>query len=442
MFGISNTVLSYIAAAVIALFGAGYAGYQTWKSGSPPKQAEAPATPAAPGAPAAEGGQSAAAPPPIAAAPTPALRAGNAPPPVAGAKPADAKPAEPPQFDVVRVEPTGDAVVAGRAAPNSKVVLLNKGLEIARGLADANGQFVILPPPLPPGDHLLALGLEHPDGKTESTQNVTVSVPQKGGTETLVALTAPNQPTRILSDPGKPAAAGGAAPAAPTNSSGAAGSGATSTADVSIRTVEADDAGGFYATGTARPGATVQLYLNDALVATIKAGEDRQWSLKIERGMTGGAYRVRADVIDPQKGDVLARAEVPFDYPERRVVALPSPAPVPPVRPSELPAVQGVGGAAPAPGSTTAAASAPATVGASAANAGSVPPASAAANAVVAEVQTVTVTRGDNLWRISRKVLGQGMRYTQLYEANLAQIRNPRLIYPNQIFVVPAATPN
>ena len=58
------------------------------------------------------------------------------------------------------------------------------------------------------------------------------------------------------------------------------------------------------------------------------------------------------------------------------------------------------------------------------------------------EVQSVTVTRGDNLWRISRKVLGQGMRYTQIYEANTAQIRNPRLIFPNQILVVPKPPAN
>ena len=60
-----------------------------------------------------------------------------------------------------------------------------------------------------------------------------------------------------------------------------------------------------------------------------------------------------------------------------------------------------------------------------------------AANVVVKEIATVTVTRGDNLWRISRKLLGRGTRYTQIYEANTSQIRDPSLIYPNQVFVMP-----
>ena len=58
-------------------------------------------------------------------------------------------------------------------------------------------------------------------------------------------------------------------------------------------------------------------------------------------------------------------------------------------------------------------------------------------DAVIAEIQTATVARGDSLWRISRKLLGHGTRYTQIYEANARQIRNPKLIYPGQVFVLP-----
>jgi nucleoid-associated protein YgaU len=47
------------------------------------------------------------------------------------------------------------------------------------------------------------------------------------------------------------------------------------------------------------------------------------------------------------------------------------------------------------------------------------------------------VTRGDSLWRISRLRFGKGMRYTVIYEANASQIRNPDLIYPGQLLVMP-----
>ena len=59
------------------------------------------------------------------------------------------------------------------------------------------------------------------------------------------------------------------------------------------------------------------------------------------------------------------------------------------------------------------------------------------ANPVVKQISTATVTRGDNLWAISRKLLGNGARYTVIYEANASQIRNPNLIYSGQVFVIP-----
>ena len=456
MFGILKSLLSYWTAAAVAAVVAGVAGYQILKPAPPPAAVEAPAPAAnrpdaavsAIGSPSqGAGGPQAALSP---QATSSSVSSPNAPAAVAKT-PADAKsPADAPssadskgasalhspEFDVVRVEPTGDAVVAGRAAPNSKVVLLNKGVEIASAQADANGQFVILPPPLPPGDHILGLGAGQPNGQLVSPQNVTVSVPKRGGVDTLVVLSTPGQPTKILSDTAKPTPAQ-PAPAGPPG-------------DVAIRSVEVDDRGGFYATGTAKPGATVQLYLNEAPLASVKAGEDRAWSLRVQKGMTGGSYRVRADVIDPAKGEVVARAEAPFDYPD--LVAAP---PLPPVRPADLgtastanpTAVAGPGSQATSPEATAAkaTASAPA-AGVQTATAEKSATARAApatpADAIVNEVQTVTVTRGDNLWRISRKILGQGVRYTQIYEANVVQIRNPRLIYPNQIFVVPGATAN
>ena len=54
---------------------------------------------------------------------------------------------------------------------------------------------------------------------------------------------------------------------------------------------------------------------------------------------------------------------------------------------------------------------------------------------------SVLIRRGDNLWRISRRMLGRGIQYTVIYEANKDQIRNPHWIYPGQVFTVPGADP-
>jgi len=47
------------------------------------------------------------------------------------------------------------------------------------------------------------------------------------------------------------------------------------------------------------------------------------------------------------------------------------------------------------------------------------------------------IRSGDNLWTIARRVYGAGIRYTQIYQANAGQIRDPDLIYPGQVFDLP-----
>lgn len=51
--------------------------------------------------------------------------------------------------------------------------------------------------------------------------------------------------------------------------------------------------------------------------------------------------------------------------------------------------------------------------------------------------RTYTVKRGDCLWNIARKYYGNGSQYTKIYNANRNKIRNPNLIYPGQVFVIP-----
>jgi len=285
-----------------------------------------------------------------------------------------------PQFDVVRVEPTGEAVIAGRAGPNSKVALLADGRVLAETQTDAGGNFVMIPETLSAGDHVLALQDRLAGGTLDSAQSVAVSVPERGKGRVVVALAEPGKPSRILTDPTRPAAP--VAAAAPPV--------------VTIKTAEAEGEG-FFASGMAASRRPVRIYLNDAFLAEVTARPDGEWSIKVAKGLMGGHFVVRADVLDAT-GGVSARAEVPFDMPFT-VLAEGKP-----------PAQR-----------------APLTTG------------SAAPDAVIDEIQTAKVQSGDTLWRISRKMLGLGIRYTQIYAANAAQIRDPRLIYPGQVFVLPAA---
>ncbi|MDF2120351.1 LysM peptidoglycan-binding domain-containing protein [Roseiarcaceae bacterium H3SJ34-1] len=386
MLGLSNTVL-YVIGAALAATASVVIGWNVWhhlpetKPAGPAPAGIAREMPASP-TPASSTPAS-----PTPASPTPASPTPAAPATVETPAAPQIAAAIKPQFDVVRVEPTGEAVAAGRAEPKSKVILLASGKPVGEAEADAAGQFVIIATPLPPGDHLLSLRAVG-KGELLSDQTVAVVVPERGSKDVVVALAEPGKPTQVLSD-AKPIAA------------------VMAPGTVSIRSVEAQQGGAFFASGTGAAGAQIRLYLNDAFVAAVKVAPDGRWSVTVEKGMSAGNYAVRADLVSPDDGKVLARSEVAFAYPAATE---------------------------PAQKSQVAAAFTPKS------DAGA-PVRNAATDAVVPELRTAKVERGDSLWRISRVMLGQGVRYTQIYDANTAQIRNPRLIYPGQVLVMPNAKP-
>ncbi|MEL6964495.1 MAG: LysM peptidoglycan-binding domain-containing protein, partial [Pseudomonadota bacterium] len=55
-----------------------------------------------------------------------------------------------------------------------------------------------------------------------------------------------------------------------------------------------------------------------------------------------------------------------------------------------------------------------------------------------AKVDYVVVQPGNSLWRIARRLSGDGFNYVYIFEANEAQIRDPDVIYPGQVFEVPS----
>lgn len=332
-------------------------------------------------------------------------------------EPAAPAPLTPPSFDIVRVEPSGEAVIAGRADPAAQVTLLRDGSEHDKAQTDPVGQFAMVPPPFKPGTYDLSLASKTADGRSErSRQTVTVSVPADAAGEVIVALASPDKPTEVLRQKAngkletvqKPIATKpGERPS------------------VALTTVEAEDSGKFFVTGAGAPGATVRLYLNETFLAAAKAGPDGRFSFTINRGLAPGSYRVRIDDVDAQ-GTVLSRAEVPFDFAPRVAAALPDGG-------AKLDAQSS---AKPASGQS----SSPVVATTEPKSAASSQPTSA--DVVVPSINTTTVVRGDSLWRISKRVYGRGLRYTVIYQANAQQIRDPHRIYPGQLFVLPDVQAN
>ena len=68
-----------------------------------------------------------------------------------------------PSFDVVRVEPDGAALIAGRAEPGARVTVLLDGQAVAEATADRSGQFVAFASTPPSGEaRSLSLSAEAP----------------------------------------------------------------------------------------------------------------------------------------------------------------------------------------------------------------------------------------------------------------------------------------
>jgi nucleoid-associated protein YgaU len=185
---------------------------------------------------------------------------------------------------------------------------------------------------------------------------------------------------------------------------------------VAVEAVETEAGGKLHVSGHARPGATVRLYLNDSFVASATAAEDGRLAVTINQGVAPGNYRVRLDEVESGTAKVRARVEVPFNVPDT-VVTGSVRAPATASNPPEAPEPQG-------PRLATA-------------DGAVVPDKNSPSSVVVPKITTATVSRGDSLWRISQRTMGAGQRYAVIYRANKGQIRNPNLIYPGQIFVLP-----
>lgn len=320
-----------------------------------------------------------------------------------------------PAFDTVRVEKTGEAVIAGTATPGADVVVKFDGKVIGETTANGDGAFVLVPTtPLPVGSGALTLEsrASADAAAVPSQQSVAVIVPAANQPqEALVAVVSPDQPTRVLQKPEvkQDASAAAAQPAAATPAA------ETPAKLVSIDAVDYDANGNIVFSGQGDAGNTARVYIDNNFIGDAPVGQDGHWSFSGTAEVAPGVHTLRVDGIDGE-GKVLNRVEVPFVREQQnKVVAANPPA---------------ASTAASEPQATTAPAPAPATA-----------EQPAAATPAKPKEGRIVIQPGNNLWRISRVLYGDGSKFTTLYEANKDQIRNPDRIYPGQVFRTPDVAP-
>lgn len=391
--------------------------------------------------------------PPAPAAPTDA-KATPAPAPADATAPATAPAAAGPvvpSFDVVRVESNGSIVVAGNAAPNSKVEILNGSTVLGSTVAGPDGAFVIvLDDPLKPGDYTIALRSTTDDVVTPSMQTAVVSVPKDAAGQVLAMVEEPGKPAELLTVPApetKPAAPAAGdqaaapaaeAPAAPAGTAPAAPAPATPPAaavaepKIVVEAIEIDGNKIFVA-GLADAGRKVRAYANDILLGDALTSADGHFLVEATRDIPVGSYTIHVDGLDADGVKVVARAAVPFEREPGDAVAAVAPAETKPAEPAEPKPAAPAAAEAPAPAVPTAPATeAPAVVAAATPDV----PETVAPKLEHAD-GAVIIRRNDTLWRISRRVYGHGVRYSTIYLANQDQISDPDRIWPGQVFKVP-----
>jgi nucleoid-associated protein YgaU len=140
-----------------------------------------------------------------------------------------------------------------------------------------------------------------------------------------------------------------------------------------------DESGRTRLIGEAPPGVPVRIYVDDRPSAEVTTEASGQWTAVLEQQLAPGDYTLRLDQLGGE-GRPVARLETPF------------------TRVSQPPV------------------------------------------AGEAQVDYVIVQPGNSLWRIARRLFGNGFKYVLIYDANQPQIRDPDLIYPGQVFEIPAAT--
>jgi nucleoid-associated protein YgaU len=208
-----------------------------------------------------------------------------------------------PSIDVVRVDPSGALVMAGRAQPG-ETLTIHSGISILGSVtADQDGQWVFLPDAtLPSGVHQLSVADKAANPKDAAAETtVLLSLPSAAGG----GVTASVPGTQLKSGPMVVLSQGNAPPrlllAPPGSHPGPVG----------LDVVQYDDRGAISFTGHARPGRSVRLYVNDHAVGDALANAQGVWTLSPKSDMPPGIYQLRTDELAPN-GKVMARSEVPF----------------------------------------------------------------------------------------------------------------------------------
>ncbi len=313
-------------------------------------------------------------------------------------------------LDVVRIDPTGSALVAGRADPESTVRVMIDEAVAFETQSDTGGNFVAMfQIDTLQAPRLLTSAQQHTDGTWHKGLDQIIVAPMTS------PRTLPAQPKKISaavsSAPQTPAdiqqsdndisifvetpnrlpelnSGDDAPPERPKlvrlSENGGAQRIDLATPDrLSLETISYNNVGEVILSGVRKNirADQIRVYMNDTPVSLAEIPSNGEWSIALEDIETG-IYTLRIDEID-QSNRVVSRIETPFER----------------TSPDILRALHSTDLEQP--------------------------------------LSVITVQPGFTLWGIAEDRFGDGFRYVQVFEENKHLIRNPDLIYPGQVFALP-----
>ena len=292
------------------------------------------------------------------------------------------------EIDVMRVDETGEALIAGKAEPNTTVEVRANNKLIATTKSDDSGNFVAMGTIKEKNE---AATLTVRSEKRLQGPN-DVQLPGEASIESNeTELTKTNEAEWILSEdvfvvlPAKlqqnktdDRKVSNVVPLIVQTDSDdikiVQYRDVSSVTEITIDSISYSDLGEAVLIGRAKPYYKVLVYLNNKLLGTSQVGASGGWTTELT-GVTPGIYNLRLDEVDSE-GVVQSRIETPFKKESPDIL---------------MNMVSG----------------------------------------------SITVQPGNSLWRIARRIFGRGIRYIEIYEKNSNLIKDPDLIYPGQVFAIP-----
>ena len=192
-----------------------------------------------------------------------------------------------PSFDIVNIDENGQAVIAGRAKPNSSVQIYNGDELIGEVQTNNYGEFVFIPDNVfESGNYELRLFSD----QKESKESVSIYVAEKEVSNDAVVVLNDEEGNiqKVIQGVQEN----------------------LETKDLTFDSLSYSDEGMLKLSGKARPGAKVEAYVDGKMVGEATVGDDGFWNMILDKPVNPGDYILRFHQIENES--IISSIETPI----------------------------------------------------------------------------------------------------------------------------------